>query len=80
MSEYVAESARLRVENETLRAECALLRDEADRLSSVNRSLQARLAIADAELTRLRRYTSAIEHSRPWRAVQTLRALVGRRW
>lgn len=80
MSEYAAEAARLRAENERLRAECDLLRVEAERIGTINRTLRAQLAIADAECGRLREYTRAIEHSKPWRAVQALRGIMGRRW
>ncbi len=80
MSEHAAEAARLRVENETLRAERELLRIEAARLATLNRKLEAQLALAEAERERLHSYATAIERSRPWRAAQVLRALVGRRW
>lgn len=42
--------------------------------------LRALLAIADGELARLHAYVTAIERSKSWRALQALRALVGRRW
>jgi predicted nucleic acid-binding Zn-ribbon protein len=80
MSDYPADAARLQVENERLRADCERLRIEATRLASLNHALQAQLASADEERRRLRVYMNAIEASRPWRLVQKLRALVGRRW
>lgn len=80
MTEYAAEAARLQAENEHLRAECALLRAEAARAGAANRTLQAQLAIAEAERDRLRRFSASVERSKPWRAVQALRAIVGRRW
>lgn len=80
MTDYASEAARLQVENETLRAECELLRAEAARLGALYRTREAQLAIAEAEKERLQRYVAAIEKSRPWRAMQSLRAMVGRRW
>ena len=80
MSEHAAEAARLQVENETLRAECERLRIEAARLDALTQKLQAQVALAEAERDQLRCYTTAIERSKPWRAVQALRALAGRRW
>jgi hypothetical protein len=80
VTDYAAEAARLRVENETLRAECELLRVEATRLGSLTHRLQAELAIAESDRDHLHGYTKAIERSKPWRAVQALRAVVGRRW
>ena len=80
MSEHAARAAQLQVENETLRAECELLRAETARLAALQRTAEARLAIAEVETDRLRRTLAAIERSRPWRAVQSLRAMVGRRW
>lgn len=73
-------AARLQVENESLRAECSLLRDEAARISTLNAVLKSRLAIADAERERLSLYAHAIERSRPWRIVQSLRGFMGRKW
>lgn len=73
-------TARLQVENETLRAECALLRAEAARISTLNTLLTSRLAIAEAERERLSLYALTIERSRPWRAVQMLRGVLGRKW
>jgi hypothetical protein len=73
-------AARLQAENETLRRECALLRDEASRIGALNRALQARVAIAEAERERLATYAHAIERSRPWRIVQSIRGWMGRRW
>ncbi|HET8774740.1 MAG TPA: hypothetical protein VFP80_13140 [Thermoanaerobaculia bacterium] len=80
MTDYAAEAARLQAESERLRAECALLRAEAARVGAVNRTLQAQLALAEAERDRLRRFMTSVERSKPWRAVQALRAIVGRRW
>lgn len=67
------EAARLQAENETLAFECQALRTS-------NRALAAKLAVTTAERDRLRESLKAIERSRPWRAVQRLRGLVGRRW
>ncbi len=80
MTDYAVEAARLQAENESLRAECALLRAEAAQVGTVNRKLQAQLAIAEAERDRLRGFTASVERSKPWRAVQALRSIVGRRW
>ena len=80
MSDYAIEAARLRVQNETLHAEHELLRAEAARLAALYRTSEAQLALAETERDRLQRYSAAIERSRPWRAVQRLRAIVGRRW
>lgn len=80
MTDYAAEAARLQAEHESLRAECALLRAEAARISAINRTILAQLAIAEAERDRLRRFAESVARSRPWRAVQALRAIVGRRW
>ncbi len=73
-------TARLQVENESFRAECSLLRDEAARLSALNAILKSRLAIADTERERLSLYAHTIERSWPWRIVQSLRGLMGRKW
>jgi hypothetical protein len=73
-------AARLQAENEALLFECEKLRREAKRLVSVNRALEARLALAEVESDRQRSYLEAIEHSRPWRMAQTLRGWLGRRW
>ena len=67
------ESARLTAENETLSFECQVL-------TSANRALTAKLALATAERDRLKQSLAAIERARPWRIVQALRGLVGRRW
>jgi hypothetical protein len=67
------ESARLTAENETLSFECEVL-------TSTNRALAAKLALVTAERDRLKQSLDAIERSRPWRVVQKLRGLVGRRW
>jgi len=67
------EDARLQVENETLSFECSVL-------TSTNRALTAKLALVTAERDRLKQSLSAIERSRPWRIVQTLRGWIGRRW
>ncbi|HVR40532.1 MAG TPA: hypothetical protein VMU84_15660 [Thermoanaerobaculia bacterium] len=60
--------------------ECELLRREVRRLLAVNRTLEARLALAEGERDRLRSYVTVIERSRPWRVAQKLRALLGRQW
>jgi hypothetical protein len=73
-------AARLQAENETLRRECALLREEASRIGTLTRALQARLTIVEADRDRLATYAHAIERSRPWRVVQALRGWIGRRW
>ena len=70
----------MQAENEALLFECELLRAEARRLLTVNRTLEARLALAKGENDRLRSYLEAIERSRPWRMAQTLRRWLGRRW
>jgi hypothetical protein len=80
MTDYAAEAARLRVECEQLRAECEVLRIEAARVGALDRQLRALLALAEAERDRLRSFKNAVEHSKPWRAVQALRGFVGRRW
>jgi hypothetical protein len=68
---YAAEAARLRAENETLRADCELLRIEATRLGSLTQKLQAQLAIADASATSCAA-TRPPSSLKPWRAVQAL--------
>jgi hypothetical protein len=73
-------AARLQAENEALLFECEKLRREAKRLVTVNRALEARLALATGESDRRRSYLEAIEHSRPWRMAQMLRGWFGRRW
>ena len=80
LSAYAEQAARLQAENETLRAEAARLRDETLRLAAINRVLEARLAIAETERDNLHGYKGAVERSRPWRAIQKLRGLMGRRW
>ncbi|MGZ8780178.1 MAG: hypothetical protein ACXW31_09655 [Thermoanaerobaculia bacterium] len=62
MSAHAADAARLRVENETLHAECGLLRVEAARLATLNRKLEAQLA--EAERERLGGYVRAVERGR----------------
>ena len=74
------EAARVQAENETLAFERALLQREVDRLTALTRMLEGRLSLAVAERDRLRTYVSAIEKSRPWRLVQALRGMIGRRW
>ena len=80
MSEYAERAARLQVENESMRAENARLRDEAIRLAMLNRSLEARFVLVEAENGRLRRFKDAVEGSRPWLVIQRVRAMIGRRW
>ena len=67
------EQARLHAENETLSFEIQVL-------TSANRALDAKLALASAERDRLKETLAAIERSRPWRVAQALRGLMGRRW
>jgi hypothetical protein len=67
------ERARLQAENETLSFEHEVL-------TSVNRTLEAKLALVTAERDRLQQSLAAIEHSKPWRIAQALRGLIGRRW
>ena len=74
------QAATLKADNENLTFECALLRREIDRLTALNRMLEGRLALASAERDRLKSYAAAIEGSRPWRATQALRGLLGRKW
>lgn len=80
MTDAAADAARLLAENQALRHDCERLRAEAERLRANNHALRAQLAIAEAERDKLRRYADAVEQSRSWRAVQTLRGVVGRRW
>lgn len=75
-----AERALAETGHEALQFECELLRREARRLVAVNRTLEARLALADRESESLRAYVTAIERSRPWRVVQILRGWLGRKW
>ena len=75
-----AAEGRMQAEHEALQFECEMLRREARRLVTVNRTLEARLALAETERDRLRDYLKAIERSRPWRAAQALRRWLGRRW
>lgn len=74
------DAARLLAENERLAFECTLLEREVDRLTTLHRTLEGKLALAIAERDRLRTYVSRIEHSRPWRWAQALRGVIGRRW
>jgi hypothetical protein len=80
LSEYAERAARLQVENDRMRAENARLRDEAIRLAVLNRSLEARVTLLEAENERLRQFRDAVEGSRPWLAIQRVRAMIGRRW
>lgn len=80
MSDYASQAARLQAENETLRAECELLRAQVSRLTGAHRTLLAREGLAQAENERLQRFTSAIEQSWTWRFLQALRSIVGRKW
>jgi hypothetical protein len=73
-------AAQRPAEHETLLFECEALRKEGERLVTVNRSLEAQLALAEVESDRQRSYLEAIERSRPWRLAQTLRGWFGRRW
>ena len=68
------------VRNEAAEFESELLRREAGRLVAVNRTLEARLALAEGERDRLRAYLKAIEHSRSWRLIQMVRGWFGRQW
>jgi len=65
---------------EALRFESDLLRREAMRLVTVNRTLEARLALAVSEADVLRQRLEAIERSRPWRLAVLLRRWLGRQW
>jgi hypothetical protein len=75
-----AEVAKLRAEAEESRHECELLRREATRLAAINRALDGKLRVAEADRDRLQAWTGAVEHSAPWRIIQFLRSLVGRKW
>jgi chromosome segregation ATPase len=72
--------AHLEAERDALQSECDLLRREAARLIAANRELEARLAATTAERDRLREFLARIDHSLPWRIIQTLRGWMGRRW
>ncbi|HEV7919442.1 MAG TPA: hypothetical protein VGR02_01490 [Thermoanaerobaculia bacterium] len=74
------EDARLQADHEALQFECELLRREARRLLEVNRTLEARLALAERESEGRRQYIAAMERSRPWRMAQVIRRWLGRRW
>lgn len=74
------EGARLQAEHEALQFECELLRAEARRLLALNRSLEAKLALAEREGEGLRQHLAAIERSRVWRVGQWIRGRLGRRW
>jgi hypothetical protein len=76
----IDDDARVQAEREALEFECELLRREARRLVAVNRALEARVALAEGECEGLRRYLAAMQRSRPWRAAQVVRRLLGRRW
>ena len=72
--------ATLQAGIEALRFESDLLRREAMRLVTVNRTLEARLALAVSEADVLRQRLDAIERSRPWRLAVLLRRWFGRQW
>ncbi len=72
--------ATLQAGIEALRFESDLLRREAKRLVTVNRTLEARLALAVSETDVLRQRLDAIERSRPWRLAVLLRRWLGRQW
>ena len=72
--------ATLQAGNEALRFESDLLRREAKRLVTVNRTLGARLALAVSEADVLRQRVDAMERSRPWRLAVLLRRWLGRQW
>jgi hypothetical protein len=74
------DDARLQADHEALQFECELLRREARRLLEANRTLEAKLALAEREAEGLRQYLAAIERSRPWRMAQLVRRWLGRRW
>lgn len=76
----MSDDARLEVDNDALRFECTMLRRESERLLSLNRALEARIALAEGERDRLRTYVRRVEQSLPWRIAQTLRGFMGRRW
>jgi hypothetical protein len=75
-----SDGARLLTEHEALQFECEMLRREMRRLLAVNRTLEAKLALAQGESDARRHYIAAIERSRPWRVVQLLRRWLGRQW
>lgn len=75
-----AAAARLQADHEALQFECEMLRRETSRLMSLNLTLEARVALAEGERDRLRNYLKLVEGSRPWRAIQTMRGWLGRRW
>jgi phage shock protein A len=64
----MALAAARRLEDEVRRLEYRIAELEADRVALKNRT-------AEAEA-----YVAAVKTSRPWRVVQALRGLVGRRW
>ena len=72
--------ATLQTGIEALRFESDLSRREAMRLVTVNRTLEARLALAVSEADVLRQRLDAIERSRPWRLAVLLRRWFGRQW
>jgi hypothetical protein len=72
--------ATLQAGIEALRFESELLRREAMRMVTVNRTLEARLALAVSEADVLRQRLDAIERSRPWRLAVLLRRWFGRQW
>jgi hypothetical protein len=74
------EAATLRAANEALTFEAALLRSQTLRLTGEVRAAEARVAVATAEVERLREYVTRIERSQAWRLIQALRGLAGRRW
>lgn len=76
----MSEEARLEVDNDALQFEISLLRRENDRLVTTIRSLDARVALGDREVARLREYLTRVEHSLPWRLAQLLRSFIGRKW
>ncbi|MBV9495059.1 MAG: hypothetical protein JOZ54_12490 [Acidobacteria bacterium] len=72
--------ARLLADHEALQFECELLRAEARRLVSMNRTLEAKLTLAEGESEALRGHITAMERSRPWRVAQLFRRFLGRKW
>lgn len=72
--------ARLEAEREELDFECEMLRHENSRLLALNRTLEARLALAVGERDRLKAYLRLVEQSLPWRIAQRIRGWFGRRW